>query len=286
MQKNRILLIGNCVLDQVWHLAQFPAQDEEMRARNQFRVMGGNACNSAQMLALLGNDVELVSSFAQDASAQWLLQQLTQAGIETRHCTPLAGFKTPESSIWLNAVNGSRTIVHFRDLPELELQQLQQLPLESCDWLHLEGRNVATLKLFLESLDVRSGISLEIEKDRPGIEHLLPFVNLVIVSSAYLQSRHLSADQCLQHFRQINPALNVVCTLGEQGLIAMDAAGHRIQQRAVPVQRVVDTIAAGDCFIAALIHQLLQQADFLAALDFAATIVAQKIQYQGITLSD
>ncbi|MBC8209711.1 MAG: hypothetical protein H8E21_01490 [Gammaproteobacteria bacterium] len=286
MQKPRIILLGNCVLDQVWRLDHFPAQDEEMRACDQFRVLGGNACNSAQMLALLGNDVELISSFAQDETAGWLLQQLEDLGIVTTNCRQLHGFKTPESTIWLNSENGSRTIVHYRDLPELELQQLKQIRLDAYDWLHVEGRNIDTLKLFLESLDTRPRISLEIEKDRPGIEQLLPFVNLVIVSSAYLHSRHISAHQCLQHFQQINPALSVVCTLGERGLLAMDAVGHRIQKSAVPVQRVVDTIAAGDCFIAALIHQMLQQPDFLAALDFAATIVAKKIQFRGIRLSD
>jgi ketohexokinase len=286
MQKSRILVVGNCVLDQVWQLNHFPVQDEEMRAADQFRVMGGNACNSAQMLALLGDDVELLSSFAQDSTAGWLLQQLEDLGIETRNCRQLQSFKTPESVIWLNAENGSRTIVHFRDLPELELDQLQRIRPDAYDWLHVEGRNIDTLKLYLENLATDTNISLEIEKDRPGIERLLPYVNLAIVSRAYLQARKLSPDQCLQHFQSINPALNIVCTLGADGLLALDNTGRRIVMAAVTVARVVDTISAGDCFIAGLIHSILKQKDFYVALDFANKTAARKIQYRGIRLSD
>ena len=286
MQKSRILLIGNCVIDQVWHLSHFPAQDEEIRAVDQFRVMGGNACNTAQMLALLGDNVELLSSFAQDPSAGWMQQQLEDLGIATSNCRQLEGFKSPESAIWLNTQNGSRTIVHYRDLPELELQQLKQVQPDAYDWLHIEGRNIDTLKLFLETLNSSTHISLEVEKDRPGIEQLLPYVNLVIVSRAYLHAKKLTPDQCLQHFRSINPALNIVCTQGADGLLAQEQTGGRIEMAAVTVARVVDTIAAGDCFIAGLIHSLLKQKDFYAAVDFANKIAAQKIQYRGIRLSD
>ena len=287
MEKNRVLLVGNCVLDQVWQLPYFPAQDEEMRAINCTRLIGGNACNSAQMLALLKNEVELVCSLAQDASSEWLLRELSTRGIGTRHCIQQPGYSTPESSIWLNSLNGSRTIAHHRNLPELGLESLQNIEPESYRWIHFEGRNIRVLKSYLATFrHPNCLLSLEIEKDRPDIEKLLPYVHVAIVSNAYLRSRKISATECLQYFRQINSALNVVCTLGADGLIALDDRGKLIEIAAQPVARVVDTIAAGDCFIAGLIHQMLQLEPFYAALDYAHKLAARKIQFQGIKLND
>ena len=283
MNSSIILLIGNCIVDQIWQLEHFPAQDEEMRALAKTRVMGGNACNSARVLAMLGDQVELVSSLAQDAWGDWLLQQLSAQGISTQYCRQLTGFSTPESSIWLSRANGSRTIVHHRNLPELTLTELRQIPVENYQWIHLEGRNIETLATYLTELGGFNGrISLEIEKNRAGIESLLALVDVVIVSSAYLKSTGQTAEQCMTVFQRYNPALDVVCTLGEQGLIACDSASRMTRIEAEPVDRVVDTIGAGDCFIAGLIQQMVGQHDFHSALQVANRLAAKKIQHEGL----
>ncbi len=254
-----------------------------MRASTRSRAVGGNACNSARLLAMLGHEVEMVSSVALDQQGDWLLRQLSAEGIATQFCTQRAGYSTPESSIWLNQANGSRTIVHHRDLAELRLTELQSIPLASYSWLHLEGRNIDTLSDYLNGLQGFHGrISLEIEKNRPGIEGLLAHIDVAIVSSAYLRSTEQSAEHCMAHFRRLNPALNIVCTLGDQGLIAVDSDNSSIRIEAEAVTEVVDTIAAGDCFIAGLISQMARQHDFHTALRFANRLAAHKIQHRGL----
>ncbi len=282
-----LLLIGNCVLDQVWELEYFPQQDEELRALAQTRVLGGNACNSAQILARLGNQVELVSSLADDSSANWLLQQLANLGISTRFCLQKTGYSTPESSIWLNQENGTRTIVHFRDLPELTLRELEIIPLHNYQWIHFEGRNIEILQKYIAEHEFSTGpVSLEIEKNRPGMERLLPFVDTAIVSSAYLKSNNISADQCFEYFTEYNANLNIVCTLGDLGIVAKERSGMVFQLSAERVERVVDTVGAGDCFIAGLIHQLSRQQSFESALNFANKLAAHKIRFKGMRLHE
>ncbi len=280
---SKILLVGNCVLDQIWELDHFPQQDEESRVLAKTRVLGGNACNTAQILAGLGNEVELVSSFAKDTTATWLLQELTSKNISTRYCIQKPGFSSAESSIWLNRENGSRTIVHHRDLPELTIPELKKIPFQLFKWIHFEGRNIDTLQSFLPDMTIGDFmISLEIEKQREGIEQLLPFVNTVIVSSAYLKSKNISANQCLRELTTINPNLNIVCTLGDSGLLGQDSQGTLIKLQAEKIEKVVDTIGAGDCFIGGLIHRLNQNDDFESALKFANHLAAQKIQFKGM----
>lgn len=287
MVQSTILMIGNCVVDQVWTLEHFPQQDEEMRALESTRVLGGNACNSAQILAKLGNNVELVSSLASDSAAQWILQALSGLGISTNFCVQHDDCHSAQSSIWLNSQNGSRTIVHYRDLPELSIDELKAVPFLDYSWIHFEGRNVEVLLQYLsEVTEFQCPISLEIEKDREGIEKLLPLVDTVIVSSDYLSLKNITAEQCFGNFRAYNKNLNIVCTLGESGLIARSSAAEIIKLAAERVDKVVDTVGAGDSFIGGLIHSLSQQQDFKTALQFASQLAAKKIQNKGMVFED
>ena len=278
-----ILIIGNCIVDQVSIIKQFPSEDSEFRALDRIQQAGGNACNSAVILSKLGHSVELVAQLADDVEGEWLKRYLLALGIGCGYCALLPGSKTPLSSIWLNRSNGSRTICHYRDLPELSLAHLKQIPLQKHHWLHCEGRNVEVLRQYLPRIRKQAiAVSLEIEKPRSGIEDLLPFVDVAIISSHYLGELQLSAEQCLQRFYRINPHLRIVCTLGERGLLASDAGAEPVQIEAEVVSQVVDSVGAGDCFIAGLIHQLSQQFPFVQALTFANRLAASKVQQQGM----
>lgn len=287
MNENNILIVGNCVVDQIMTLPHYPHQDEELLALRKTIAMGGNACNSSQILAELGHQVSLVSSLARDKDADWLLQKLSDAGINTDYCRQHPGCATPLSSIWLNRRNGSRTIAHYRNLAELTLADLQKIRPERYQWIHFEGRNIKTLQDYLPTLvDYTVPVSLEMEKYRDQIELLLPYVNTVIISSQYLSDRKLSAEDCLQQLKQVNRRLNIVCTLGSSGLLAMDQNENIIKMEAEPVDQVIDTIGAGDCFIAGLIDQLMVQKHFFPALSFANRLAAKKIQNRGMTINE
>ena len=287
MFNSPILVVGNCVIDDIHDLDTYPAEDNEVRSVQYQRALGGNACNTARILAQLEHEVSLMSSLADDEPAQWALQQLNSLGITTSRCRVHRQCATPISSIWRNRANGSRTIVHYRDLPELKLSDLRAIDAENFAWIHFEGRNIATLAQYLPSLaraDV--ALSLEIEKSREGIEALSRYVQLVILSSHYLNQLNISAAEGIKKIRAINPRALVVCTLGAQGLVAIDQSGKAIELDAVAVPRVIDSIGAGDCFIAALISAKLHGQSFRSALEYARSIVAQKIQLNGMTINN
>lgn len=284
MLPSRVLIVGNCIIDQIWKIPDFPTQDDELRALARWDALGGNACNSALILSVLGHQVELMTQLADDADAGWIREQLEQWAIDTSLCQATKGSRSPVSSIWLNAKNGSRTICHYRDLPELGLLQMQKIDPQRYQWIHFEGRNIEILHQYLSSDEhkIKIPISLEIEKPRARIEALLPWVKLVVVSNSYLKQRALSAIDCIHEFSAINPLLNIVCTLGDCGLIARGSDGLLIEIQAEPVENIVDSIGAGDCFIAGLVSRLIQQRGFKSALEFASKLAASKIQFQGM----
>ncbi len=283
----KLLIVGNCILDQIWEIDRFPDEDAEFRAQSRLQQLGGNASNTASVLGKLGHEVELISLMADDTNASWLRQQLENKAVQTSLCPTVKNSITPVSNIWLNTSNGSRTICHYRDLPELSLQQLKQIQPDSYKWIHFEGRNIPVLLEYLPLLHNLHAvpISLEIEKPRADIEKLLPYVSVVIVSNDYLKQQHNSAHACIKQFAEINPQLKIVCTQGSKGLIAADEQKEIIELKAEAVVKVVDSIGAGDCFIAGLISRLSQRQSFKQALIFANKLAAIKVQHHGMNFN-
>jgi len=168
----RILLVGTVTLDLVFGLEHHPQADEEMRAASLRTCRGGNAANSAVVLAQLGHQAEFLGVLADAPETAVIEQDFANYGVVYGHCPRLAG-RPPTSSIYLSGA--TRSIVHYRDLPELEAEHFMVLDLGAYDWLHFEGRNVAALARMLAYARENFPdlpISLELEKPRDGIETL------------------------------------------------------------------------------------------------------------------
>src|SRR3569623_1200593 len=100
--------------------------------------------------------------------------------------------KVPTSYITLNQRNGSRSIVHYRDLPEYDFDAFATIDLRACDWLHFEGRNIdETARMLAHARRTQPHIprSVEIEKPRAEIERLFADATLLLFSRAYVHAR-------------------------------------------------------------------------------------------------
>ncbi len=283
----RILLVGNAVLDIILRVAHHPAEDEEMRALSRRSDLGGNAANSARVLAALSHRVALLATLAADGEAEELRRLLDAAGVDTRHLVRVSppGGRTPLSTILLHAASGARTIVHHRDLEEPRFEEFRALPLAEFDWIHFEGRNVAEARRMLAYLDETghpARVSLEVEKDRPEIETLLPHADLLLFSRAYAEARgYPDAAALLADMRRHAPAALLACAWGAAGAWGLDASGRATHCPAQVPPTVVDTLGAGDVFNAGMIDALLAGAWLEAALARATRLAGRKVGQTG-----
>lgn len=281
-----ILVVGNAVLDVILSVDHYPAEDEEMRANARRQAVGGNAANTAQVLAGLGHRVCLLATVAPDAEAQTLAAGLRAAGVDTRRLKHCRRGHTPLSYILLNTAHGTRTIVHHRDLDELAAEDFLALPLATYAWIHFEGRNAVELGEMLRHLrqmPYTGRVSLEIEKDRPGLEALMPLADLLLFSRAYAEARgHCSATSLLAAMGERLTGIAMTCTWGAAGAWACDAHGAIYHAPAQVPPRVVDSVGAGDVFNAGMIHALLAGRDLPAALTAATCLAGQKVGVVGL----
>lgn len=282
---SHILAIGIATLDIVNTVDHYPVEDEELRASAQRVVPGGNAANSAWVLSQLGHRVDLAAVLAREPDGERLAGLLSARGIGLEHCAWREG-RTPCSYITVNARNGSRTIVHYRDLPELDAAHLAGVPVERMDWVHLEARDGAITGAMLRTLRERlvdQPVSLEVEKERPGVDRLFGLPDVILFSRPFARGRGFeSAEAFLRDMGGRCRKTILVCTWGEAGAWARDGAGRLHHAPAVAPPRVVDTLGAGDTFNAGLIHGLASGRTVPEALDFAVRLAGRKVGQAGL----
>ncbi|TVQ70383.1 MAG: carbohydrate kinase, partial [Chromatiaceae bacterium] len=262
------------------------AEDEEMRALEQRACPGGNAANTLHVLKQLGHHCDLATVLAEEPDGDRLKNLLAQRGIGTDTCQRRSG-RTPTSYITLNATNGSRTIIHHRDLPELQASHVASLPLDRYDWIHLQARDTHTTSRILQTLRSRQPthrpISLEVEKDRDGIDILFGQPDVIIFSRPFVLGRGFDEPEAfLRGIHKRVPGAILICTWGEEGSWAWASRDGLYHAPACPPPEVIDTLGAGDTFNAGLIHTLANGGTVPQALASATRLAGHKVGRRGL----
>jgi ketohexokinase len=283
-----VLGVGIAVLDLVNEVECYPAEDDEVRALAMRRVRGGNVTNSLAVLSRLGHPCRWVGTLGDDPAADLILADLAGHGIEARDAVRVPGGTTPTSSILVSRVNGSRTIVHFRDLPELSAEDFDRVSLDGLAWVHFEGRHPQETARMIrrvreEAPDVP--ISVELEKHRPGIEALLHGPQLMLASRAFARAGGFEdAGDFLEDLLLRSDARLCVVAWGAEGAAFLARGGHVQRVPAYVPTRVVDTLGAGDVFNAGLIHGLLQGLPDGEAVVQAVKLAGLKCGHPGLVM--
>ncbi|WP_038053171.1 carbohydrate kinase family protein [Thioalkalivibrio sp. ALJ1] len=279
----RILATGIVTLDHTLDVAAFPVEDDEVRALSSTSQPGGNATNTALLLAQFGHRSELASVIAEDATGEALRERLQSAGLAVDHCVRRSGV-TPTSHILRSRANGTRTIVHYRDLPELQVDDVASIPWSEYDWLHFEGRNPEALATIISGARQSifdQPISLELEKARPGLDECLEYADVLMLSRDWAATMADTPEAALRLLARRFPDRLVTLTAGSAG--AWIAARGEIRHCApTPGLRVVDSVGAGDTFNAGLIHALVSGEPPEQALTAAVRLAERKLNQVGL----
>lgn len=266
-----VLGVGVAALDIVMEVAAFPQEDAELRLLARRRALGGNAANTLAVLRQLGHRASWVGVMGEDADARFVLAELDRAGVDHRHAVKVPRGGTPTSYVCLSQATGSRTILHYRDLPELSAEQFAQVPLAGLDWVHFEGRNPGETAAMIRRVRGERpdlSLSLELEKPRPGIEQLFGGPDVLLLGRGFAES--LGAEEPVSFLRAFAKQTNArACFLGwgAAGGYAITAGGEGLFSPAYAPPRVVDTLGAGDVFNAGILDALLTGRDLAQALE-------------------
>ena len=205
----------------------------------------------------------------------------------------MPGAFTPTSYIARSRATGSRTIVHYRDLPELNADAFDEVPLDGIDWVHFEGRNpTETARMLAHARRDAPGarISLELEKPRPGIDSLLDGPDLLLVSRVFALADGgpgVAEDPAayLNGLAGRTSAALLVLGWGAEGAWWLTRGGAPQLAPGYAPERVVDTLGAGDVLNAGVIDGLsrgLSPGDAVAWAVRLAGIKCGRVGLEGL----
>jgi ketohexokinase len=279
----RILVTGIATIDHVLDVADYPDEDTECRALARVSVPGGNAANTARILAQAGHQTDLAAVVAQDSEGEALLQMLAGVAVGVGCCVREAGH-TPVSQVVRSRRSGSRSIVHYRDLPELTARAFRRIALAGYDWFHFEGRNPAELPAMLRAARaaaVDQPLSLELEKPRAGLDAAIPLADVLMFSRDWVRPRAEEPEPFITAMAERHPEQVQTLTWGHRGawIAYRGAVFHCPPSEDLSIQ---DSLGAGDSFNAGLVHALVSGEPPQQALASAVRLAERKLSQQGL----
>ncbi|MGC5616553.1 carbohydrate kinase family protein [Georgenia sp. Z1491] len=255
----RVLVVGEALVD------VFP-DEPGGPARASGRVPGGSPANMAVGLARLGLPVALLTHLGDDEDGALVLEHLTDAGVEVL-----------DGSVVEGRTSTAVATVDEAGVPAYEFDVAWQLPdvatIEIPEAVHVgsyaafvepgatrvrevAARAAAEGAIVSFDPNIRAALLPPLAQVQQGYDALAAHASVVKISDedAEWLFPDLTDEEVVAHTLALGPRL-VVLTLGAEGAILAD------QARSVRVPRaqvdVVDTVGAGDSYMAALIDSLL-----------------------------
>ncbi|CAA9965374.1 ketohexokinase [Pyrenophora teres f. maculata] len=321
MTRNHIVCVGAVYIDTILTVPHFPIEDEKLRAKGLSRRRGGNTANSLEVLSQLQNQDPRTTTETSGAVALHLLAVLPDEHSASAKfiCESIPGVNIAGVSLFRDGYEEaassyiiqsqetqSRTIVSINQLPEMKFEEFKQrvetfassLATEEKVWVHFEGRTPEVMypcAKFLRDTFPRFRISVECEKpERKDINKVARLADVVFYSKLWAEKNGFGdARALLETQREITrEGAMLCCTWGSGGATALQKGTQEMwadvkawHTSGEEQAQVVDTIGAGDTFIAGMLFAINNHDEWKLQkkLEFANELAGRKVLQEGFT---
>lgn len=240
--------------------------------------VGGNPVNVASYIQRLGGESAYVGAVGDDAYGVLVREKLEERGVDVSHVHVLPG-RTAVTHVLLE--NGDRRF------GEYEKGVLKDFALDEEDLEFICGHAMAVsgiygymeaeiLKLRDRDRDLQIAFDFSDELQDPAVEAVLPYVDYAFFSLE--EKEEGKAEAFLKKMKALCGGL-VIVTMGSAGSMAYD--GNDFIKCGIVPCRVVDTMGAGDSFIAGFLYARLQGSSVLESMKSGAQNSSVTLQYKG-----
>ena len=239
----------------------------------------GNGVDWGVHLARMGQQVSVVSVVGEDSFGDQMFQALGAEGIDVTHlrresgntCVMYMGLKDGVDRVHLRQVEG--VMANFALTPEDERFVLEH------DMVHTDlfGHVLGYLPQWHQAgIEVVMDFSVYSEDPTRHCEDLFPYVDYAFMSCG--DTDEARVRQWIRHVQALGPKV-VTATRGEKGSISFDDKGFH--ECGIRPAHVVNTVGAGDSYIAGFTYGLLKGWDVEQCMDHGAEVSAKTIEKLG-----
>jgi len=273
-----IVGLGVTVVDLLAVVAQYPKVDSKQEVLSSLIQVGGPVPTALAQLTRFGRSCKLVSLWGDDPLGELIEKNFTETGIAFSSTCRQREESTGFSQVWVEERTGRRTNVTQRPGESAFMvgDQLRE-QLHGCRALHLDGWPTDASLEAAQVVKAAGGrVFLDTGSPKPGIERLLPFVDVVNAPRRFVEEFISETDlsRGARALGKFGPS-QVTVTDGERGAW-LHANGDTIFAPALTGEQIVDTNGAGDVFMAGVIHASLMGWSPPQTLSFAVAAAGMK----------
>jgi fructokinase len=259
------------------------------------KKIGGAPLNVANRLQALGNNVTMISAIGQGKSGAELLEYIKDVGIDTSCVQVHNEYKTGKVKVMLNEKgSASYDIKYPRAWDKIRLTEINKGVVKNSDAFvfgSLAARDDSSRSTLFHLIELAKYKIFDLNLRPPYYtkELLIQLMNKadfikfnddeLYEVSGYLGSKYRSMEQNIRYIAQKTNTKHICVTKGHHGAVLL--YDDKFYYNSGYLIKVIDTVGAGDSFLASLISQLLNRVNPQTAIDFACAIGAMVAQSEG-----
>ena len=239
------------------------------------RYPTGNCVDTGVNLQKLGIPTAIISTTGSDADGKWMIEALTKEGLDISHLKVGNG----ATAITYMDMNGNDRV--HGDYIEGVLENIvfdeEDIAFAaSHDLVHtaLWGKAEDTLPAIKAAGCKAISFDYADRLEHPLVESTLPYVDYGFYSY------HKERDEFIENFLKdkVDRGMKIaVATFGEDGSLACDKNGF-YEGQIIPAREVVNTVGAGDSFIAGFLYGILNGDDIPECLMTGAKVASSVVE--------
>lgn len=238
---------------------------------------GGGPVNMAVYTVRIGGKAAYIGPVGNDSYGEMIISAVKKKGVDTSHLRVEAG-KTAVSQVKL--VDGERLFGDYEEgvmannvLTEEDLDFIQNFDVVICDvWGKVEGQFKDLKKRGITTaFDCATYLESDVSKK------VIPYTDYLFFSTDDGDSSEIKAQ--MKEIHEKGPKF-VICMMGEAGSICYDGdTFHRFG--IIPCDTIVDTMGAGDSYIAGFLKGMIDGESIETAMKMGAANATETLKYFG-----